>query len=124
MNNSKINTSYLDFLLTFNIFILLVLFSTLAEAKEVRSFTLDINKGQVEEKLRTLKVDQGDKVELIWKVDVLTELHLHGYDIKLKISPNQPKKMTFDAQIAGRFPVGIHSSGGHGKVIYLEIYPK
>jgi hypothetical protein len=92
------------------------------QKKSVVSF--DIKKGQVEKKLRTLKVDQGDKIELNWKVDELTELHLHGYDIKLSVSPNQPEKMIFYAQIAGRFPVGIHGSGRHGKVIYLEIYPK
>ena len=74
--------------------------------------------------MRTIKVNQGDKIELNWKVDQLTELHLHGYDIKLNISPGQPEKMIFEAQIAGRFPVGIHGSGSHGKIIYLEIYPR
>jgi hypothetical protein len=124
MNSSKLNNSYLSFLSTLIIFILLVLLSTLSKAEEVRSFTFDIKKGQVEKKLRTIKVNQGDKIELNWKVDQLTELHLHGYDIKLNISPGQPEKMIFEAQIAGRFPVGIHGSGSHGKIIYLEIYPR
>ena len=98
--------------------------STLSKAEEVRSFTFDIKKGQVEKKLRTIKVVQGDKVELNWKVDKATELHLHGYDIKLNVSPGIPKIMIFDAQIAGRFPIAIHGGGSHGKVTYLEIYPK
>ena len=67
---------------------MLLTFSTsISNAGDVRSFSLEIKSGQVEKKLRTIKVHQGDKVELNWKVDKETELHLHGYDIKLIVSP-------------------------------------
>lgn len=124
MNNSNLNFKSLLMLSTFLIVLLLVFSSTVTIAVDLKSFNLDIKKGQVEKKLRTIKVVQGDKVELNWKVDKATELHLHGYDIKLNVSPGIPKIMIFDAQIAGRFPIAIHGGGSHGKVTYLEIYPK
>jgi len=124
MNISNLNTNFPIILSTLLVTMLFIFSTTISKAGEVRSFNLEIKSGKVEKKLRTLKVHQGDKIELNWTVDKETELHLHGYDIKLIVSPGQLKKMIFDAQIAGRFPIGIHGSGSHGKVTYLEIYPR
>ena len=124
MNILNPNTYFPLILSTLLVNMLLIFSTSISNAGDVRSFSLEIKSGQVEKKLRTIKVHQGDKVELNWKVDKDTELHLHGYDIKVIVSPGQPEKMMFDARIAGRFPVGIHGSGSHGTVTYLEIYPR
>ena len=49
-----------------------------------------------------------------------------GYDIELHVTPDEPGTMTFEAHTAGRFPVGIHGTGGHGhgNVVYLEVHPR
>lgn len=97
-----------------------------AQTGEIRSFALDIQHGKVPAALRTIRVTEGDRVELRWTADEAVELHLHGYDIKLDLKPGTPASMAFEAHTAGRFPVGIHGSGGHGhgNFVYLEVHPR
>ncbi len=61
-----------------------------------------------------------------WTTDEAAEFHLHGDDIRLNLNPGAPGTMTFEAHAAGRFPVGIHGSGGHGHcaLVYLEVHPR
>ena len=91
-----------------------------------QSFALDIRHGKVPAALRTVRVTEGDRVELRWTADEAVGLHLHGYDIELHVTPDEPGTMTFEAHTAGRFPVGIHGTGGHGhgNVVYLEVHPR
>ncbi len=97
-------------------------------AGETRSFTIDFRNGKVPAAQRTIRVTEGDRVELIWKADKTVGIHLHGYDIHLSLKPDESGTMSFEAHIAGRFPVGIHGSSGqgrtHGNVIYLEVHPR
>ena len=97
-----------------------------AQTGGTRSFALDIRHGKVPAAQRTIRVTEGDRVELRWTADEAVELHLHGYDIRLDLKPGAPASMTFDAHTAGRFPVGIHGSSGHGhgNVVYLEVHPR
>lgn len=124
MNSSKLQNNFFLRVLAFVITIALFVSLTVAKAEENRSFTLDLQNGHVAKNMKTITVTQGDRVELNWNVDKVTELHLHGYNIKLNASPTRPKTMIFVANFAGRFPVSIHGSGSHGKVIYLEVYPR
>lgn len=74
----------------------------------------------------TLRVTQGQTVELRWTSDRKIELHLHGYDIEVEPKPGSPATMRFKAHASGRYPVTVHShGGGHGEkaVLYLEVYP-
>ena len=89
-----------------------------------RSFALDIRHGKVPAALRTIRVTEGDLVELRWTADEAIELHLHGYDIERHVTPGAPGMMTFEAHTAGRFPVAIHYTGGHGNVVYVEVHPR
>ena len=66
---------------------------------------------------------EGDFVEISWKADSDIELHLHGYDLLLRLKPDELRKMSFQAHTAGRYPVSTHGSGGHGALIYIEIHP-
>ena len=94
------------------------------QAQETRAFTLDIRDGHVAPGKRTARVKVGDRVEIRWTTDEAVELHLHGYDIRLGVTPGTPGTMSFDAHATGRFPVGVHGSGGHGNIFYLEVHPR
>ena len=75
-----------------------------------------------------IRVTQGDDVELVWSSDEPVELHLHGYDIALEITADEPGTMSFNARATGRYPVTSHGFGGehghgHQTLLYVEVYP-
>lgn len=77
---------------------------------------------------QVIRLTQGQRVEIVWITDEAVELHMHGYDIRVEISPDGPATMTFTAHATGRFPVTSHGFGdehGHGHVTlaYIEIHP-
>lgn len=76
----------------------------------------------------TVRVEQGDRVELVFASDEPVRLHLHGYDIEFDVSPADQTRVTFDADATGRFPLTSHGFGntsghGHAALLYLEVYP-
>jgi hypothetical protein len=73
----------------------------------------------------TLKVKQGDQVQVSVVSDQPLVLHLHGYDIETKVVPPAPALMAFKADLAGRFPVHEHRSGAgnHRAVMFIEVHP-
>jgi hypothetical protein len=101
-----------------------------AQAPEV-VFDLKIEKGRVVERMRLIRVKQGDAVRLRWTSDRPILLHLHGYDIETKVTPGTPAEMVFTARAAGRFPVEEHTPnarGGHSHgeapIVRLEVRPR
>ena len=81
----------------------------------------------------TLRVTDGQTVELRWSTDEAAELHLHGYDVVAKAKPGAPGVMRFTAHATGRYPVTVHGfgdkhahGGGHAEkaMLHLEVYPK
>jgi hypothetical protein len=96
-----------------------------ADAVLRKVLTLSVVNGAVVGVGDTVKVQQGDDVELRWSSDKPMELHLHGYDIEVKVSPQASAVMSFKANIPGRFPVEPHGQGpGHHRpVLYLEVHP-
>ena len=98
----------------------------LAQTGKSRSFALDIHNGHVAADKKTVRVSEGDRVELNWTTDKAVVLHLHGYDLRLDLKRGASGTMTFKAHTAGRFPVGIHGSSGHGHgaLLYLEVHPR
>lgn len=90
-----------------------------------RAFELAIAKGRVDSAQETVRVKKGDKVELRWTSDRRIALHLHGYDIETTVTPEAPAVMSFQARIAGRFPVSEHGQGSRHErpLLYLEVHP-
>ena len=90
-----------------------------------KAFELALAKGRVDAAQETVRVKKGDKVELRWTSDRRIALHLHGYDIETTVTPETPAVMSFQARIAGRFPVSEHGQGaGHQRpLLYLEVLP-
>ena len=90
----------------------------------VEQFELHIQRGKAMIDAQTIRVSQGDQVELYWSSDKPVMLHLHGYDIHAEVTPHVPVVMQFKAHASGRFPVESHGESGHGSLIYLEVHPK
>ena len=102
-----------------------------AQQAQRRKFSLAISRGQVAGNNRTIKVLEGDLVELQWIADEKLTLHLHGYDVTLERMAGEPGTMGFTAHAAGRYPVAIHRSTGHKKgghhksaVLHVEVHPR
>jgi FtsP/CotA-like multicopper oxidase with cupredoxin domain len=96
---------------------------------QLQRIDLTIGHGKVNVKDKTIRVAQGDVVELHWSSDMNQPLHLHGYDIEAQVRPDSPVTMRFDAFATGRFPVEIHGDGragahGHDALVYLEVHPR
>jgi hypothetical protein len=100
------------------------LLATAAEP-ENKAFDLAVVKGRVDAAQETVRVKKGDKVELRWTSDRRIALHLHGYDIETTVTPEAPAVMSFQARIAGRFPVSEHGQGSRHEraLLYLEVHP-
>jgi hypothetical protein len=93
-------------------------------------FDLAIEKGRVAQKMRLIRVKQGDVVRLRWTTDRSIVLHLHGYDIETKVEPGAVAEMAFEARATGRFPVEEHTPnvrGGHSHgetaLVLVEVRP-
>ena len=110
---------------------LLVLWTTLVAAPanaDTRRFELVIREREVAGGQRTLRVNQGDLVELTFTSDEAGEMHLHGYDIAFEVGPAEPTVITFEARATGRFPVTSHgfagaTGHGHAALLYIEVHP-
>ena len=101
-----------------------------AWAQNKAALTITISHRKVEGK-KTLRVTQGDQVELSWQTDEKVKLHLHGYDIEQTAMQGKTLTMKFKAKATGRFPVTSHGFGGekghsHGSsaLFYIEVHPK
>lgn len=76
-----------------------------------------------------IRVIQGQIVEMVWTADEETQVHIHGYEIHIPISPGNPTEVTFEAHATGRYPVTSHGFGDeygkmHQMLLYFEVYPK
>jgi hypothetical protein len=100
-----------------------------ANAADV-TFDLRIERGQVQQAMRRIRVKQGDEVKLRWSTDRRTMLHLHGYDIEMTVEPGSVAEMAFTARATGRFPVSVHkpkAGGGHTHdppLTHVEVHPR
>lgn len=137
------NSLGLSFLLT-----LILIFSSFdSSAKDKTKEAQAINKAQQNpQKSRkvTLKLGkivgerrliffEDEKVRLEINSDQPMELHIHGYDIKKQLLPNQAQLIEFDAHTSGRFAVTSHGNPkqkksarkhSHSALFYIEVHPR
>jgi FtsP/CotA-like multicopper oxidase with cupredoxin domain len=112
------------FFLSASAMVLLIRSTEVLLAGEKIRFAVTINQGHVAKKFRTLRVTEGDTVEITFTSDRASELHLHGIDVLAHVTAENPVTMTFQAQPAGRFPIEAHGAGAHGSLLYVEVHPK
>lgn len=95
-------------------------------ARADKAYELMLVDGRVPGRSNTLRLKKGEKVELRWTSDRPIALHLHGYDIEVRVAPQAPATMSFTANVTGRFPVSEHAQGRshhHRSILYLEVHP-
>jgi FtsP/CotA-like multicopper oxidase with cupredoxin domain len=107
--------------------------SAAPQSAPTRQFAVTVHQRKVVAADNVIRVTQGDAVEIVFTADEAAELHLHGYDLKLSLSPDVPGTIRFTATIAGRFPLEAHRFGaepnsgrhrGAGALLYLEVHPR
>ena len=76
---------------------------------QTREFDLRIS-GEVMQPSK-ITVTEGDRVVLRISADSPRELHLHGYDIEREVAPGEPARLSFRADLTGRFPIEDHETG-------------
>ncbi len=100
-----------------------------ASAEQV--FDLRIEGGKLARGDRVIRVKQNDAVRLRWTSAARVDLHLHGYDIELRVEPGAVAEMAFTAHATGRFAVEVHGArapgGGHhhgSPLVHVEVHPR
>ena len=58
-----------------------------------------------------MPVAVGEEVTLVVTSDVADEIHVHGYDLTLALSPSRPTQLSFGATVPGVFEVELHDAG-------------
>jgi cupredoxin-like protein len=80
---------------------------------EQADVTIDVTvaNGKVNPSGATIKVKAGQTVLVKVISDADDELHIHGYDKELELSPGKPASVKFTANMKGTFEVETHKSG-------------
>jgi hypothetical protein len=80
---------------------------------EQADVTVDVTvaNGKVNPSGATIKVKAGQTVLVKAVSDAAEELHIHGYDKELELSPGKPASVKFTANMKGTFEVETHKSG-------------
>lgn len=115
---------------------MLLCISLLGAASAVREFDLSILKRRIEGPASTIRVKRGETVLLRWRTDEAVLLHVHGYDLRARLSPTMPASMRFEAGVAGRFAITAHEFGAKADpgarpqkhrettLLYIEVLPE
>jgi hypothetical protein len=76
-----------------------------------KTISVRISDGKVEGVPARVEVDRGTRVRLEVTSDRSDELHVHGYDKTVQLTPGSPAAVTFVADLPGVFEVETHDSG-------------
>lgn len=87
-----------------------------------RTYELVVKDGRLAAGPATIQVRQGDVVLLRITSDRADELHLHGYDLSVLLTPGAPAELLFTADRSGRFDYELHH--GHAGIGALEVQPR
>ena len=93
-----------------------------AEAPAVKAFDFVVRDGKRISGPAALQVRQGEQVTLRIESNANDELHLHGYELKLRIKAGEPATLEFAASRSGRFGIELHKR--HTELGALEVYPQ
>jgi len=66
-----------------------------------------------------VKIKRGQSVALTITSDQADEVHIHGYDLTKKLTPEKPTTFTFDADLPGSWEVELHDA--HKVLVRLEV---
>ena len=91
-------------------------------APAAQVFELVVKDKQLVSGPTVISVPQGTPVTLRITVDHHDELHLHGYDLTLKLPTATPAELSFVADKSGRFEYELHHA--HIDLGALEVQPQ
>jgi len=87
-----------------------------------RLFELGLKNGRLVSGPAVLQVKAGDRITLKIASNNSDELHVHGYDLRLRIKPEEVVNLDFTANRTGRFALELHRA--HAELGALEVYPQ
>lgn len=87
-----------------------------------RVFELGLKNGRLVSGPAVLQVKAGDRITLKIASNTSDELHVHGYDLRLRIKPEEVVTLDFTANRTGRFGLELHRA--HAELGALEVYPQ
>ena len=88
----------------------------------IQQFEWVIREGQRISGPERISVVEGTPLSLRVTSDRDDELHLHGYDLQIKLAAGEPAALVLDAHHAGRFDLELHR--GHQTLTTLEVQPR
>ena len=99
-----------------------------SEVEETNSsivrFNIIISNGKVDDGDQSFRVTHDDVVEFHISSNEQHILHLHGYDVEIKVDQTSATVFQLEATATGRFPVELHGENAHHPLFYLEVYPQ
>ncbi len=69
-----------------------------------RTFEVSIADGEMSPE--EISAREGDRVPISIELGEPIELHLHGYDVEREVVPGEPVRLSFEADLTGRFEIG------------------
>jgi len=75
------------------------------------TLAITVANGKVNPSGATVRVKAGQTVLVTAVSDAKDELHIHGYDKELELTPGKPAQVKFTADMKGTFEVETHESG-------------
>ena len=75
---------------------------------QTREFDLSISDDVMEPS--DITVSEGDRVVLRISTDSATEVHVHGYDLEREVEPDEAARLSFEADLTGRFEIEDHET--------------
>jgi hypothetical protein len=80
----------------------------LAAGPQTREFDLRISEGVMESS--DIAVAEDDRVVLRILTDSPLEVHVHGYDLERELEPDEPVRLSFEADLTERFEIEAHET--------------
>ncbi len=72
--------------------------------------TITIAGGKVTGGIQTINAKAGQTVMITATSDATEEVHIHGYDKELELTPGKPASITFTADTKGSFEIESHKT--------------
>ncbi len=79
-----------------------------AAGPQERAFEVSIADGEMSPE--EISARKGDRVTLNIESDEPIELHVHGYDVEREVGPGEPGRLSFEADLTGRFEIENHET--------------
>lgn len=91
-------------------------------ARTARVFELQVKEGRLASGPSLISAVQGDEIVLRVTSDKADDLHLHGYELGMRLQAGVPGELRFIAHRGGRFEYELHQA--HAEIGVLEVQPR